>query len=153
MVTDGQARRLFRECELGTSLALAARRTGMSDKTARHYRDERTLPSTRKKLQVVRTYRTRPDPFTAVWPAVEERLRAEPRLLAKTLFDWLRSQHPGQFFDSQRRTFERRVRQWRATHGSGKAVMFRQVHEAGDLAASDFTHMNALHITIAGQRF
>ena len=34
-------------------------------------------------------------------------------------------------------------------HGSGKTVMFRQVHEAGDLAASDFTHMNALDITIA----
>ena len=31
--------------------------------------------------------------------------------------------------------------------------MFRQVHEAGDLAASDFTHMSALNITIAGRRF
>jgi len=31
--------------------------------------------------------------------------------------------------------------------------MFRQIHAAGDLAASDFTHMNTLNITIAGQRF
>ena len=37
--------------------------------------------------------------------------RAEPRLLAKTLFEWLRREHPGQFLDSHRRTFERRVRQ------------------------------------------
>lgn len=31
--------------------------------------------------------------------------------------------------------------------------MFRQVHHAGDLAASDFTEMNSLGVTIAGQRF
>jgi molybdenum-dependent DNA-binding transcriptional regulator ModE len=44
MVTDGQVRRLLRELDSGTSLAPAARRAGMSDKTARHYRDHRTLP-------------------------------------------------------------------------------------------------------------
>jgi len=69
----------------------------MSDKTARHYREHRPLPSTRKRSPMPRTYRTRLDPFAAVWPAVEERLHAEPRLLAKTLFDWLRQAHPGQF--------------------------------------------------------
>jgi len=153
MVTDGQVRRLLRELEAGTSLASAARRAGMSDKTARQYREHRTLPSVRKQSRLPRTYRTRPDPFAEVWSAVEERLKAEPRLLAKTLFDWLRRQHPGRFFDSHRRTFERRVRQWRALHGPGKAIMFRQMHSAGDLAASDFTHMNSLNITIAGQRF
>jgi hypothetical protein len=74
----------------------------------------RTLPSARKKARVTRSYRTRPDPFAAVWPEIEERLQAEPRLMAKTLFDWLRQTHPGQFLDSHRRTFERRVRKWRA---------------------------------------
>jgi len=155
MVTDGQVRRLHRELDSGTTLAAAARRTGMVAKTARHYRDDRKLPSTRlaDRRQLPRTYRTRPDLFAEVWPAVEARLKAEPRLLAKTLFDWLRHEHPGQFFDSQGRTFERRVQQWRALHGPGKAIMFRQIHEAGDLAASDFTHMNSLNITIAGQPF
>ena len=153
MVTDGQVRRLLRELDSGTSLATAARRAGMTDKTARHYREDRTPPSTRKKSRGPRTYRTRPDPFASVWPMVEQRLAAEPRLLAKTLFDWLRRERPGQFLDSHRRTFERRVRQWRATHGPGKSIMFRQIHAAGDLAASDFTHMNTLNITIAGQRF
>ena len=119
----------------------------MSDKTARHYRDDATLPSVRKKSP--RTYRTRLDPFAAVWPEVQAQLHAEPKLLAKTLFDWLRQQHPGQFLDSHRRTFERRVRQWRASNGPGKLAIFRQVHEAGDLAASDFTHMTSLGITIA----
>jgi len=125
----------------------------MTAKTARHYRDHRTRPSTRKKSHGPRTYRTRPAPFAAVWPMVEERLAAEPRLRATTLFDWLRRERPGQFLDSHRRTFERRVRQWRATHGPGKSIVFRQVHAAGDLAASDFTPMNSLAITIAGQRF
>ena len=90
----------------------------MTDKTARHSRDHPTPPSTRKNAHVPQTYRTRPDPFAAVWPMVEQRLAAEPRLLAKTLFDWLRREHPGQFLDSHRRTFERRVRQWRAAPGS-----------------------------------
>ena len=123
----------------------------MSDKTARHYRDHEALPSGRKK--VPRTYRTRIDPFAAVWPEVEVQLRAEPKLTAKTLFDWLRQRHPGVFLDSHRRTFERRVRQWRAAHGPGQLAIFRQIHEAGDLAASDFTCMNSLGVTVARRPF
>ena len=151
MVTDGQVRKLRHLLDEGTPLAHAARRTGMSDKTARHYRDDATLPSVRKKTP--RTYRTRVDPFAAVWPEVQAKLHAEPKLLAKTLFDWLRQQHPGQFLDSHRRTFERRVRQWRASNGPAKLAIFRQIHEAADLAASDFTHMTSLGITIARQSF
>ena len=123
----------------------------MSDKTARHYRDHEALPSGRQK--VPRTYRTRIDPFAAVWPEVEVQLRAEPKLTAKTLFDWLRQRHPGVFLDSHRRTFERRVRQWRAAHGPGQLAIFRQIHEAGDLAASDFTCMNSLGVTVARRPF
>ena len=88
MVTDGQVRRLLRELDSGTSLATAAERAGMTDKTARHYRDDRTLPSTRKKSRVPRSYRTRPDPFAAVWPMVEQRLAAEPADVAGAI-DWL----------------------------------------------------------------
>jgi hypothetical protein len=153
MVTDGQVRRLYRDIGLGMSLAVAARRAGMSPKTARHYRDQKTLPSVRKEQRASRTYRTRVDPFADVWSEVEDRLRAEPRLRAKMLFDWLRQMHPGRFLDSHRRTFERRVRQWRATHGPGKTIVFRQVHQPGDLAASDFTSMNTLGITICGRPF
>jgi hypothetical protein len=151
VVTDGQVRKLRQLLEQRTPLALAAGRTGMSDKTARHYRDHPTLPSIRRKIP--RTYRTRIDPFAAVWDEVQAKLQAEPRLLAKTLFDWLRQRHPGQFLDSHKRTFERRVRQWRGSNGSGKLAIFRQVHHGGDLAASDFTHMDSLAITIARQPF
>ena len=151
MVTDGQVRKLRHFLDQGIPLAHAARRTGMSDTTARRSRDDARLPSTRPESP--RTYRTRPDPFAAVWAEVEERLRAEPRLMAKTLFDWLRQRHPGRFVDAHRRTFERRVRQWRATVRPAKLAIFRQVHAAGDLAASDFTGMNGLGVTIARRPF
>jgi hypothetical protein len=150
MVTDGQVRKLFQELQSETWLAVAARRAGMDEKTARKYRNLGALPSSQKQP---RTYRTRQDPLADLWPKVQERLEAEPRLHAKTLFDWLLQEYPGQLAQSQRRTFERRVQRWRAAAGKPRPVMFSQVHHAGDLAASDFTSMNALAVTILGQRF
>ena len=37
--------------------------------------------------------------------------------------------------------------------GSSKEVFFDQIHRPGQLAASDFTHMNDLHVTLAGEPF
>jgi hypothetical protein len=151
MVTDGQVRKLFRDLESEKWLAVAARRAGMDEKTARKYRTLGALPSTQKRP---RTYRTRQDPLAAeLWQKVQERLEAEPRLHAKTLFDWLLKEYPGQLSQTQRRTFERRVQHWRAKAGAARTVMFSQVHHAGDLAASDFTSMNSLGVTILGKRF
>ncbi len=150
MTTDGQVRKLRRLLSLGEGLASAARKTGMDEKTARKYRDSGGLPSVSRSR---RTWRTRADPFAEVWAEVQERLEAEPRLRAFTLFDWLQDRYPGRFPDSQRRTFERRLRKWRAQHGRGREVMFPQVHAPGGLGASDFTSMNSLRITIAGQPF
>jgi hypothetical protein len=150
MVTDGQVRKLFQDLESEKFLAVAARRAGMDEKTARKYRILGTLPSSLKRP---RTYRTRKDPLAEVWQKVQQRLEAEPRLHAKTLFDWLLKEYPGQLSQSHRRTFERRVQRWRATAGKARTVMFSQVHHAGDLAASDFTSMNTLGVTILGKRF
>lgn len=152
MIKDGQVRKLFRLLVMGTTLALAARKTGMDEKTARKYRQIGRLPS---ELVTPRQWRTRSDPFEKVWPLVEERLQEDSRLDAITLFRWLqeRPEHQGKFPDSQRRTFERRVRRWRATRGPNQAVMFAQIHHPGDLAASDFTHMDSLGVTISGQPF
>lgn len=122
----------------------------MDEKTARKYRNSEGLPSSQVKQ---RAWRTRKDPFVDVWPDVEARLEAEPQLRAFALFDWLQDQYPGRFPDSQRRTFERRVRAWRAAYGPNREVMFPQVHFPGDLGASDFTHMNSLSVTIGGQPF
>ncbi|MCO6435456.1 MAG: IS21 family transposase, partial [Phycisphaerae bacterium] len=150
MVKDRQVRTLRQLLAQGWNLARSARRSGMDEKTARKYRVSEGLPS---ELASPRTWRTRPDPFGEVWAEVEARLVAEPRLRAYTLFGWLQDRYPGQFPESQRRTFERRVRQWRGSRGPGRTVIFPQVHSPGDLAASDFTHMSSLGVTIAGQPF
>ena len=150
MTTDGQVKELRRLLALRKPLAAAARMTLMDEKTARKYRDDDRLPSQRTKP---RDYRTRVDPFAGVWSDVELRLQNEPRLKAKTLFDWLQQTCPGEFPDSTRRTFERRVSQWRCLHGPGKPVFFTQEHHPGRLAASDFTVMNDLGVKIAGARF
>ena len=150
MIRDGQVRRLRRMLAAGEFLVVAAGRTGMDEKTARKYRDGEKLPS---ELAKPRTWRTREDPFEEVWPAVLARLEAEPKLRAFALFGWLQEKYEGRFPDSQRRTFERRVRAWRAARGPNQEVMFPQVHTPGDLGASDFTHMNSLRITIGRQFF
>lgn len=148
MIKDGQVRELFRLLCTGKGLALAARMTDMDEKTARKYREAKQLPSQRA---TPRHWRTRRDPFAEVWPRIEQRLQEEPALQAVTLFRWLQEQPQAEFPDSQRRTFERRVRRWRATQGPNQKVMFAQMHYPGDLAASDFTHMDSLGVTIAGQ--
>ena len=150
MIQDGQVRKLWRLLSRSDSLAPAARKTGMDEKTARKYRDLQKLPSASRSP---RTWRTRVDPFAEVWAEVRARLEAEPRLRAFTLFGWLQGRYPGRFPESQRRTFERRLRDWRARHGRGREVMFPQVHDPGGLGASDFTSMNSLGVTIAGQPF
>ena len=150
MIEDRQVRKLFKLLSSGMSLRLAALRSGMSETTARRYRALEKLPSDAK---VEHDWRTRKDPFEAVWPAVEEQLRLNPGLQAKTLFQWLQREYPEEFQDGQLRTLQRRVKQWRAMDGPAKEVFFSQTHHPGDLAASDFTHMTSLNVTIAGQLF
>lgn len=150
MVTDGQVSELRRWLAAGKPLSTAARMALMDKKTARSYRDDERLPSQRKEP---RRYRTRTDPFVDVWADVEKTLRAEPRLMAITLFADLQQQHPGKFDDSTRRTFERRVANWRAIHGPEKSVFFPQDHHPGRFAASDFTVCNSLGVKIAGAVF
>jgi len=76
-----------------------------------------------------------------------------PRLEAKTLFEWLQREYPGQFSDGQIRTLQRRIKLWRATEGPAQEVYFGQKHTPGRLCASDFTHMTELGITLEGQVF
>ncbi len=99
------------------------------------------------------TWRTRPDPFTAVWSQLQEQLALNPGLEAKTLFQALQRQYPGRFADGQLRTLQRRLKRWRAEHGPAKEVFFAQVHYPGRLAASDFTHCSDLGITLGGTPF
>ncbi len=150
MVTDRQVKKLRNLMERGMKLSLASLKTGMDEKTARKYLRSGKLPS---ELTPDRTWRTRPDPFEEVWPWAAEFLEVAPGLEAKTLFEALQREHPGRFSDGQLRTFQRKVKNWRATEGPAREVYFPQIHHPGVLSASDFTHMSSLGITIAGQPF
>ena len=88
-----------------------------------------------------------------MWEEIRDRSDANPGLEAKTLFEALQRQHPGEFADGQLRTLQRRLKQWRATEGPGREVFFAQQHVPGRLGQSDFTHMNEVGVTIGGQSF
>ncbi len=45
------------------------------------------------------------------------------------------------------------IAHWRALLGPEKSVIFPQVHQPARMAQSDFTHMEELEITLAGQPF
>jgi hypothetical protein len=146
-VTAAQVKELRRLLNQGASLRKAAMKANMDRKSARKYRGSGPLPEEARRPH---TWRTRPDPLAEVWPAVVEQLQQQRRLQAKTLWDWVQREQPGKCPVTARRTFERRVRQWKAQHGSAKELYFTQVHTPGRLAASDFTSMNELQVTIAG---
>jgi len=130
--------------------AIAAAKAGMDEKTARKYLNNDQLPS---QSQTEHNWRTRSDPFEQEWETIKEKLAVNPGLEAKTLFEALQREKPGEFNDGQLRTLQRRIKVWRATEGPPKEVFFPQQHYPGQLGASDFTDMNELGITIAGQAF
>jgi hypothetical protein len=134
----------------GFPLATAAVKAGMSEPTARKYRRSGKLPS---EGGVPHEWRTRADPFEAVWPEVKVLLAQDGGLQAKTVFEELQRRHPGEFEAGQLRTLQRRFRHWRALHGADKEVYFAQVHRPGEQCQSDFTAMDALKVTIAGEAF
>ena len=128
----------------------AAMKAGMDRKTARKYVAAGTLPST---MVQPRDWRTRPDPFEEHWPEIEAKLRETPELEAKTVFEWLQGQHPGQYEDGQLRTLQRHVKRWRAAHGPEREIVLGQQHRPGEAAQTDFTHATELAVTIAGRVF
>lgn len=150
MTSDQQVRRLMKLFQTEETLATAAAKTGMDEKTARKYRDLGSMPS---ECRQPRTWRTRQDPFEEVWEDLRELLTVSPGLEAKTLFDLLQREHPGRFGDGQLRSLQRRVKQWRAMEGPAKEVYFPQRYAPGQLYESDFTHMSSLGVTIEGRPF
>jgi hypothetical protein len=153
MVTDEQVRLLRRKRMEGKSQEAAAAAAGMSVRTARKWSWAGTLPSVSK---APRSWRTREDPFEGVWDEeiVPLLMRDEERVLqATTLIELLEGRHPGRFAPGQVRTLQRRIRDWRAVHGSDREVYFEQVHPPGREAQLDFTHATGLGVRIAGEVF
>lgn len=127
----------------------AAAKAGMEVKTARKYINSEQQSSEMKKTR----QRTEPTTFSAHWGEISKMLEASPRLQAKTLLGYLLKKYPDKYKADQLRTLQRHIQEWRAQYGKSQPVIFRQDIKPGKQSQSDFTCMNALNITIAGQAF
>src|SRR5438552_12884378 len=130
MLTDAQVRLLRKKVKEKKTIATAAAAADMSERSAYTWKAG-ALPSETKEE---RHWRTRPDPFEAVWDAeVVPLLAGDERgvLEAKTVLVDLRRRHGDKYHAGHLRTLQRRVQDWRALHGPGKEVMFEQEHKPG----------------------
>jgi hypothetical protein len=149
-VTNEQVKKLMIESsKIGISgAALKAR---MSEKTARKYRKLGKLPS---ELRYKREYRTRIDHFEGDWDEVSGMLQvSDGKLEAKTIMQYLIEKYPDQYKSKHLRTLQRKIKQWHCEYGRDKPVIFRQDLTPGRQSQSDWTHMDACGVTIAGQPF
>jgi hypothetical protein len=152
MLTNAQVRLLRKKMSEGKTIAAAAAAAGISERSAYTWK-QGALPS---ETSEPRGWRTRADPFAAVWDSdIVPLLEADKqgKLEATTILEELRRRHGDTYGPAQLRTLQRHVHQWRALYGPGKEVMFEQVHEPGREGAFDFTDATALGVTIAGVAF
>jgi transposase InsO family protein len=140
----------MKEIRKSGNVGQSALRSGMSRNTAAKYVKLGKLPS---ELKTPRTWRTRSDPFERDWPEIEQRLRDAPELEAKALFEDLLERYPDRYDPGHLRTFQRRLKQWRASEGPERPVFFPQEHRPGEAFQTDFTWATKLAITIGSEPF
>jgi hypothetical protein len=151
MITpDRKVRKLMEEYEKTGNLSKSALRADVDRKTAGKYLTAGKLPS---EMPIDRTWRTREDPFSEHWEVCQAMFDESPELEAKAVFEWMCREYPGSYQEGQLRTFQRRVRQWRALSGPEQQVFFAQEHKPGVRMSTDFTYMDELGVTIAGGAF
>src|SRR5207302_5187051 len=150
MKQDAEVLLMLRERAKGRTQEQAAARARMSVRTARAYEQRAKLPS---QLKQPRTYRSRPNPFADDWPWIAAQLEQDPALQGQTLFRLLCDRQSGRYQEGQLRTLQRQIAAWRAQYGPEREVIFPQVHEPGEAAQSDFTHMTSLGVTLGGVAF
>jgi hypothetical protein len=139
---------MMKERTKGRSQEQAAVKANIKNrKTVAKYERVGQLPS---ELKQPRQYRTRADPFAQDWTEVERLLQVTPELEAKTLFEWLCEQRPGQYQAGQLRTLQRRVADWRALN-QDKVAVLSQVHRPGEVLQTDGTWLTELGVSIQGQ--
>jgi hypothetical protein len=113
-----EAQRVLAQFEVGVAQAEAAQSpaelSGFVTSLSTVWRDGEVRPTHRKRSNGPRTYRTRVDPFEAVWPQVQQWLNERPDANAKELFLRLQESMAGAFAPGQLRTLQRRVKQWRS---------------------------------------
>ena len=132
----------------GRTQAQASAKAGISERTGQRIDSGRIGVLENRE----RHWRTRKDPFVGVWDSeVVPLLEKQPALNATTLFEDLQDRHGDKFGNGKKRTFQRRVKAWKALHGPDKEVMFRQVQEPGRQGLSDFTELKDVTVKIAGE--
>ncbi|MCG3190491.1 MAG: hypothetical protein LKCHEGNO_03224 [Burkholderiaceae bacterium] len=148
-ITDLQVNK-YKDLRREHTQEAAAAKSGISVSSARRIEGSATLPSQRPP----RHWRTRNDPLADVWDSeVVPMLEAAPALMAVTVLEELQRRHRERFGESVLRTLQRRVRQWRASHGQEREIYFAQEHPPGRLGLSDFTVADELGVVIAGVAF
>ena len=127
------------------SVTKSALKADVSQPTARKYLAAGQTP---EPLPAKRHWRTRPDPLAGIWPKAEAMLLAAPGLEARVRFEHLWTPAPWAVGAKHRRTFQRRVKQWRRQQGPDKEGFFAQDWIPGQARQLDWTNANELGITI-----
>ncbi len=97
----------------GKTQKTAAAMAGISERSGRRIEKDELQSGGNQK----RYWRTHPDFFLEVWEhTIVPLLKENPSLKAVALFKYLQKEFPGQYADNKLRTFQRRVRQWKALH-------------------------------------
>jgi hypothetical protein len=148
MITNQQYKRLMSEYKKTENVSDSAMKADVDRHTARKYLEAGKSPA---ELQVQHTWRTRPDPLDKIWEEVAAMLRDAPELEAQTLFEHFLERPDSELEESHLRTFQRRVRHWRATHGPEQEVFFAQEQQPGQLLQLDWTYARELKVTIQGE--
>lgn len=147
-ITSEQVKIYMSNRQQGRTQAQSSAKASVSERSRRRIDNEEVSGGSRR----AHGWRTRADPFEGVWAEeIVGRLERQPRLDATTLFEDLQDRHPGRYGNGKKRTFQRRVKAWKALYGADKDVMFRQVQEPGRLGLSDFTELKGLLVTIGGE--
>lgn len=148
MITNQQYQRLMSEYKKTGKITTSALKAAMDRQTARKYVAAGQDPA---QLQAPHTWRTRADPLGKIWDAATTMLRDAPELEARALFEYFLARPDSGLEERHLRTFFRRVRQWRATHGPAREVFFAQERKPGELLQLDWTYAKELQVTIQGE--
>jgi hypothetical protein len=147
-ITEQQVRIYMSTKNKGYNQQTASAKAGISERSGRQIEIGEITPGGKP----IRHWRTRTDPFKNVWenevvPMLEQNFKLQPL----TLFEHFAIKYPDDFQNSKLRTFQRRIKKWKALNGVDKEVMFLQKKIPGRLGLSDFTKLKKVTITINGK--
>ena len=127
-INDHQMR-LYMKIRATSPAPAAAAGASISVASAYRIDSDPRLPSQKKPARG----RRRPDPLVEFFDTeVVPMLIAAPGLRPIAVFQEMQRRYP-LLGENVRRTLERRIRSWRALHGKDRDLVFRQVHEPGQM--------------------